>query len=258
MGPSMIAKQQADGTGWERPLEAGTQPVDRVIPSYRSFKDQFQSGIAANCALLSVRERFISVLASLTLLRQPGCLREKLGIALDQGLPARAISEVILQTGIYGGLPITEEASLVADAVFAERNIKPDPENLPPESIEMLKSEAYAYRSVLHGDRAAEAHADPEDHLTSKLYQIAATYGYGLVWRRPGLSARNRIIVALASFATLGSLDDFFAKFANSAISHGFSRDEIVEIVIQISPYIGFPRGLRALRALGSETGWRG
>jgi len=228
--------------------------VDRVIPGYGHFKDQFEAGLAGSRTLLPERERLLSMLASLTLLRQPASLRDKLGNALDQGLSARAISEVILQTGIYGGLLIIEEASEVADRVFAERNIEPDPESLPPESPEMLKSEAYAYKSLLHGDRVAEAHANPEDRLTNGLYEIAAIYGYGLVWRRPGLSARDRLVVALASFATLGSLDDFFAKFANSAIDHGVRRDEIVEIVIHLSPYIGFPRGLKALRALGESS----
>jgi len=101
-----------------------------------------------------------------------------------------------------------------------------------------------------HGERSSKAHADPKDRFTGELYQVAAVYGYGLVWRRPGLTVRERLIVALSSFATLGSLDSFFVKFARSAVEHSVSKDEIVEIITQLSPLIGFPRGLEALRAL--------
>ena len=39
-------------------------------------------------------------------------------------------------------------------------------------------------------------------------------------------------------------------KFAASAMNHGLSFEECVEIIMQIAPYGGFPRALNALASL--------
>ncbi len=252
---TLRVERQASGDDWPYRTGRDLNPAERVIPGYRHFQREFESGVARKASQMPADEKAIVVLASLALLRQHACLREQIETALDQGLTARAISEVLLQAGIYGGFLMTEEAAAVADEVFMARSIEPDREGLTPESNETLKDEALAYRTMLHGKRRDAGHADPEGRMTGELYEIAAVYGYGLIWRRPGLTSRQRLVVALASFATIGSLEEFFAKFAISAIHHGISEQEVVAILIHLSPYIGFPRGLKALHAFAQAHG---
>ena len=229
--------------------------TDLAIPGYGAIRDEFQFGHVWHREGLPLQDRMIAVLACLTLLRHGNLLASKAAAALDMGIEPRALSELVLQVGIYGGLPIVEEAAAVLGEAFQERQAFPTGELLPAEDWETLQAAANAYQVSLHGERRHQGHADPADGYTAELYAIATYYGYGLIWRRPGLSLRRRLIVALASFAVLGGVDGFFSKFAASAAEHGIGGREITEVVIQTAPYIGFPRALQALRLMRGVFG---
>ena len=62
------------------------------------------------------------------------------------------------------------------------------------------------------------------------------------------------MLVALASFTVLG-LESQLEKFAQSALNVGLKREEIVEAVIQVAPYGGFPRTLNGLAILSRALG---
>ena len=46
------------------------------------------------------------------------------------------------------------------------------------------------------------------------------------------------------------SLESQLRKFSVSALRVGFTREDVVEAIIQTAPYGGFPRALNALAAL--------
>ena len=60
---------------------------------------------------------------------------------------------------------------------------------------------------------------------------------------------RQRFICAVATFAAL-EMESQLVKFSQSALNHGLSREQSIEVVMQIAPYAGFPRALNALAAL--------
>lgn len=246
------------GSRLRRRIAGEDQATDLAIPGYGAIRDEFQFGHVWHREGLPLQDRMISVLTCLTLLRHDDMLARKLAAALDMGIEPRALSELILQVGIYGGLPIVEEAAAVLGKVFQERQAFPTEELLPAEDWETLQAAAAAYQAALHGERRHEGHADPADGYAAELYAIVTDYGYGLIWRRPGLSLRRRLIVALACFAVLGSVDGFFVKFAATAAEHGIGAREITEVVIQTAPYIGFPRALQALRLMREVFGDEG
>jgi len=102
----------------------------------------------------------------------------------------------------------------------------------------------------LHGAQSKAGYADPNNAFTGGLYQLAVQFGYGVIWRRPGLDHRQRMLCSLASFSVLG-LDGTFSKFATSAATVGLEVSEIIEAVMQTAPYAGFPRALQMLTILG-------
>lgn len=105
----------------------------------------------------------------------------------------------------------------------------------------------------LHGERGTQGYASPDNPTTGALYALATQYGYGELWLRPGLDRRERLLCALASFTALG-LETQLRKFSLSALRVGFSRQEVIEAVIQTAPYGGFPRALNALAVFGEAV----
>ena len=201
---------------------------------------------------LAVADRLICTLAALGLLQRLAPARAHGGAALDQGLSPRSILEVFMQAGLYGGFDTTEAAAACAHKVFKARGrtVPADPPRT--DSNEVLDARGRELMATLHGERGQEGYAAPGNAITGELYPAAIRYGYGELWFRPGLSHRQRMLCALASFTVLG-LERQLRKFAGSALNVGLTRAEIVEAVIQTGPYGGFPRALNGL-AIISEV----
>ena len=124
--------------------------------------------------------------------------------ALDQGLPPRSILEVFMQAGLYGGFDTTEAAAACAQAVFKARGLSVPADPPRTDSNEVLDARGRELMATLHGERGKEGYAAPGNPITGELYPAAIRYGYGELWFRPGLTHRQRMLCALASFTALG------------------------------------------------------
>jgi len=200
---------------------------------------------------LGPEDRMIAVLSTLCCLQRLPHFRAHLGPALDLGHEPRAIQEIIVQCGLYGGLPIADSALAVAADVFRERGLDlpretPDELAAMQATREELLADGQRIMADIHGERREQGYAAPNDPATAGLYDIAIRYGYGVIWARPGLTWRQRMFVAVASFTAL-RLPATLTKFAQSALGQGVTREEVVEAIMQTAPYGGFPPALTAL-----------
>lgn len=198
---------------------------------------------------LAIEDRMICALAALASVQRLAKLRRHVAAALDLGLPARSIVEVVIQIGIYAGFAASEEAVEAAGGVFAERGIALPEETAREDSLEALTDRGRKLMQQLHGDRATQGYAAPGNAVTGALYPLAIQYGYGEIWFRPGLDLRRRALVTVAAFTAL-KLEGQVRKFGQSALNMGLSRTEVIEAVIQTAPLSGFAPALNALGAL--------
>jgi 4-carboxymuconolactone decarboxylase len=219
------------------------------VPNYTDLRAELAFGVVWNRSGLALQDRMIAALAALCSVQRLNHLRRHIVAALDLGLAPRSIVEVFIQCGIYTGLPASEEAMAVAEAVYAEHGIKLPAEPPRDDPIETLDHRGRALLEALHGDRSYSGYAAPDNPVTQALYPVAIQYGYGEIWDRPGLDRRQRALVAVAAFTAL-KLDGQAAKFGQSALNVGLSRAEIIEAVIQTGPYSGLAPALNALAAL--------
>jgi alkylhydroperoxidase/carboxymuconolactone decarboxylase family protein YurZ len=203
---------------------------------------------------LAIEDRMVCALAALAAVQRLPKLRRHVAAALDLGLPARAIVEVLIQIGIYAGFAASEEAVEAAGVVFAERQIAMPEEPAREDSLEALAERGAKLMEQLHGDRATQGYAAPGNDVTGALYPLAIQYGYGEIWFRPGLDLRRRALVAVAAFTAL-KLDGQVRKFGQSALNMGLSRTEVIEAIIQTAPLSGFAPALNALGGLSEALG---
>ncbi|AFS71753.1 MULTISPECIES: carboxymuconolactone decarboxylase family protein [Exiguobacterium] len=71
-------------------------------------------------------------------------------------------------------------------------------------------------------------------------------FAYGEVYSRNGLVNRDRAIVTIASLVTQGT-EPQLALHINTGLTAGLTGNEIVEAIMHLVPYTGFPRVLNAL-----------
>lgn len=67
------------------------------------------------------------------------------------------------------------------------------------------------------------------------------------VWTRPGLDLRARSLVTITALAAIGTNPQQLQTHINAALNCGCTRDEIRELMIHLSVYLGFPRALAGM-----------
>ncbi|MCB4767411.1 carboxymuconolactone decarboxylase family protein [Ancylobacter sp. Lp-2] len=72
-------------------------------------------------------------------------------------------------------------------------------------------------------------------------------FGYGDIYSRPGLDLRTRMLATVAGLVALGHAERELEVHIGSALNCGASRDEVVETIMQMALYAGFPAALDAL-----------
>lgn len=85
--------------------------------------------------------------------------------------------------------------------------------------------------------------------LDPDLARYVIEFPFGDIYTRPGLDLRSREIVTVAALIALGNADLQLKVHIRSALNVGVMRQEIIEIIIQMAVYAGFPAALNAMRA---------
>jgi alkylhydroperoxidase/carboxymuconolactone decarboxylase family protein YurZ len=203
---------------------------------------------------LALEDRMLAVLSTLTSKQRLPQLRRYIGAALHINVPARTIQEVFIHCGLYSGFPTILNSLTLAKEVFAERGIVVPDTKIPDRDAEALMALGQKTMRMLHGERAEQGYAAPDNPTTAAMYPTAIAYGYGEIWGRPDLDHRQRMICAVAAFTAIDHLPQL-VKFGQSALNTGLTREQVVEIIMQTAPYSGFPRALNALSAFGDALG---
>jgi 4-carboxymuconolactone decarboxylase len=79
--------------------------------------------------------------------------------------------------------------------------------------------------------------------------RLLVEFGFGDIYSRPNLDLKSREIATIAALAALGNAQSQLKVHIEGALNVGCSRDEIVEVFMQMALYAGFPAALNALFA---------
>ncbi|MBW8882935.1 MAG: carboxymuconolactone decarboxylase family protein [Asticcacaulis sp.] len=84
--------------------------------------------------------------------------------------------------------------------------------------------------------------------IAPQLADYIVGFAFGEVYSRPGLSLREREIATLGALTALGALPQLKVHI-RAALNVGLTRDEIIEVLVQMGIYAGFPAALNAVFA---------
>ena len=103
-------------------------------------------------------------------------------------------------------------------------------------------------REVLGDERVDNSMANLDDFTRDFQEQFITEMGWGAVWGREGLTRQQRSILNLGMLAAMGRMEEFAGHF-RGALRNGLTREELREILLQITFYCGGPAGIEAFRA---------
>ena len=95
------------------------------------------------------------------------------------------------------------------------------------------------------GEKVIESLKD----IAPDLARYTIEFPFGDVYSRPGLDLKSREIATVAALTALGNAVPQLKVHIHGALNVGCSRQEIVEIMIQMAVYAGFPSALNGVFA---------
>ena len=95
------------------------------------------------------------------------------------------------------------------------------------------------------GERVVESLQDIAPDFARYLIE----FPFGDIYSRPGLDLKSREIAVVAALTALGNAAPQLKVHIHGALNVGCSRQEVVEIIMQMAVYAGFPAALNGLFA---------
>ena len=90
---------------------------------------------------------------------------------------------------------------------------------------------------------------DSVDDIAPDLRSYITDFAFGDIYSRPGLDLRAREIATIASLTTLGNSPRELRAHIHGALSAGCTREEVIEVILQMAVYAGFPAAINGLEA---------
>ena len=98
----------------------------------------------------------------------------------------------------------------------------------------------------IDGDKVTDNLIARYDDVAPDFSRYLVEFAFGEIYAREG-DTKHREIVAIASLATMGGCDAQLETHVHGAFNVGLTESEIVETVMTLIPYIGFPKTLNAM-----------
>ncbi len=233
-------------------MEQTAQGMASVMGPIAAFSIDHVLGDIWSRPGLARRDRSLVSVAALTCL---GChveLRTHLAGALHHGAEVEEIEELMLQLCGYAGYPRALEGMRVAMALFSEREDVERP--LPRPAAEHKNDEerqrdgAEVFQRIMGWTAPAEVVASVMEEELGALGHFGLRHLMGEIWARPQLGPRDRSLVTLVALISLGKIAELRVHVP-AALRHGMTREEIDEVILHLSLYLGYPAAVDAKNA---------
>lgn len=83
--------------------------------------------------------------------------------------------------------------------------------------------------------------------IAPDLAKYTIEFPFGDIYQRPGLDLKSREIATVAALTALGHCLPQLKVHINGALNVGCGPEEIIEVIIQMAVYAGFPAALNAM-----------
>lgn len=102
----------------------------------------------------------------------------------------------------------------------------------------------------VYGDPdAAKKLMDSFSDIAPDMPRFIMEFPYGDIYSRPGLDMKKRELATVAALAAMGTATPQLKTHIRASLNVGLKEEEIVECILQMALYAGFPASLNALQA---------
>lgn len=227
-------------------------PIGRVAETSADFADlvvAFPYGDVLSRPGLDLRTRQICTISSIMAQGSAQAqLRFHMEGLLNVGGDVQDLIEVLFLSTVVLGFPIAIDAVAIVRGLLKDRATAfvPTP-NVEVSPDERRRRGAACLVALLQEDEAS---------YTSRFTAIAPAIGewiidfeFGDIFARPALGAHEKQLAIITMLATVGNRTDRLNRHIRGSLAAGLSKEQVIEALIQLSVYAGFPAALNAFAA---------
>lgn len=218
--------------------QSSSDDLGNVAPALEKYTRERVVGDVWKRPQLSPRDRSLVTIAALIARNQTIELSQILGLALDNGVKPREVSEVITHLAFYSGRGNALAAAAIAREVFAKRKIGADALPVATPTLLPLDESAEAKR--------AEFVQQQYGAVAPGLVQYTTEILFRDLWLRPDLAPRDRSLVTVSALIASGQVEQV-PYHLNRAMDNGLTQAQAGEVITHLAFYAGWPRAFSAL-----------
>lgn len=233
----------------------GSSSLAETDPEFVAIRDRLVYGEIMEQGSLNDSQRALVTLAVLAACQTLEDFDFHVNAALRAGASPVEIREALYQCAPYIGFPRTEAALKLANGVFRERNIALPLEKRGTVTEESRYRDGLAVQKSIFGNAIDEMHrATPADQKAI-MQNYLSSFCFGDLYTREGLDLKMKELLTFAAISALGGCDSQVRSHVQGNLSVGNSRENLIDVLAQSLPYIGFPRTLNALACVNAVAG---
>ena len=99
----------------------------------------------------------------------------------------------------------------------------------------------------LHADYGAPNVLGPLEQIAPDLKNMVRDFAFGEIYARPGLDLKYRQLVTITALAARDNTGTEFKAHLRGALKLGWTKEELVEALMQLAVYAGFPSAIHSL-----------
>lgn len=224
-------------------------------PEYAKIRDRLIYGEIYQEIKFPIERAHIVTLAALTTLgANTSMMREHIVAALSSSLDPENVREVVYQCIPYAGVVNVEKALEGMNDTFTERFLNQDipVQGTTDETTRFARG--LDTQVKLFGDAIKTMHENAAEDVKHIKVDMLSGYCFGDFYTRNGLSLEDRELVTFAAIASLGCAEKQLQAHIEANLKIGNTRQDLIDAITVLVPYIGFPKSLNALNLVESLT----
>lgn len=246
------------------------EDTGRIARTEKKYKELFNAPVILNATdpeLMTILQRFIfgevfytgnlndktrelitiTALATNQILPQ---LKAHTNAALNIGVEPITIREIIYQLAPFIGYPKVLNALDTINSVFISRNIKLPLANQTTIEDSQRFEKGKQIQYPLYGDGMKQNMKDMPGEFAEAIPRILTESCFGDFYTRSGLDIKTRELMIFCALASLGGTDRQMGSHVVGNMKVGNDKETLVSAMVQLYPYIGFPRIANAIYAI--------
>jgi 4-carboxymuconolactone decarboxylase len=177
-------------------------------------------------------------------------LKAHTNAALNIGVKPIEIREIIYQLAPFIGYPKVLNALDTVNSVFKSRGIKLPLQNEATIADSERFDKGKEIQTPIYGEGMKQNMKDLPGEFAEAIPGILTESCFGDFYTRSGLDLKTRELMIFCTLVTLGGADRQLGSHAVGNMKVGNDKETLLSALVQLYPYIGFPRIANAIYAI--------